>query len=131
VYAERIGDAYMRKQVGDRVKKLRTDRNLSKAQFGEIIGVSGQYVGMIEKGSGLSAEVIVNICREIGVSADYILFGNTDPAAVTFQLKGLTHEQIDLALDILKRVAQMVKTEDGNEALIQEVLRQQNASAPL
>jgi transcriptional regulator with XRE-family HTH domain len=118
-------------QVGDRVKGLRTERNLSKAQFGEMMGVSGQYVGMIEKGSGLSADVVVNICREFGISADYLLFGNIDPAAATVQLKGLTHEQIDLALDILKRVAHMVKTEDGNEALIQEVLRQQNASAPL
>jgi transcriptional regulator with XRE-family HTH domain len=131
MYTERMGDAYMWEQVGDRVKRLRTERKLSKAQFGEIIGVSGQYVGMIEKGASISAESIVNICREIGVSADYLLFGNIDPATIAFQLKGLTNEQIEIALDILKRMAQMVNSEDGNEALIQEILRQQNASASL
>lgn len=117
-------------EVGLRVEKLRTDRNLSKAQFGELIGVSGQYVGMIEKGAGISAPSIVSICRALGVSADYILFGNIDPATVTVSLKGLSQEQMGLALDILKRVAQMVNTEDGNEALIQEALRQQNAPLP-
>lgn len=116
----------MWEQVGKRLEKLRTDRRLSKAQFGEMIGVTGQYVGMIEKGTGISAESIVNICNAMNVSADYILFGNVDPATVTVSLKGLTHEQLGIALDILKRVAQMVNTDDGNEALIQEVMRQQN-----
>lgn len=119
----------MWEQVGARLEQLRIKRNLSKAQFGEMIGVSGQYVGMIEKGAGLSAESIVNICHAMGVSADFILFGNIDPASCTLSLQGVTNEQLGLAFDILKRVAQMINTEDGNEALIQEVMRQQNELA--
>ncbi|MCL2337291.1 MAG: helix-turn-helix domain-containing protein [Firmicutes bacterium] len=124
----------MWKQVGERVKELRMERELSKARFGEMIGVSGQYVGMIEKGAGISAESIVNICTALSVSADYLLFGNAGPANAVVSLnslKWLTHEQLWIAFDIIKRVAQMITTEGGNEALIQEVLRQQNVSLPL
>ena len=116
-------------QVGARVENIRTNRNLSKAQFGKMIGVSGQYVGKIEKGTSISAESIVNICNTMGVSADYILFGNINQAE-SISLKGMTAEQMGIALDIIKRVAEMVHTKDGNEALIQEVLRQQNAPEP-
>ena len=111
-------------QVGVRIAKLRTEQNLSKAKFGKLLGVTGQCVGRIEKGGSMSAELIVSICQTMNISADYILLGNTDPATVAVSLNGLTHEQIEIAFDILKRVAQMVNTEDGNEALIQEVLRQ-------
>lgn len=117
-------------KVGERVAKIRTDRNLSKAQFGEMIGVSGQYVGMIEKGTGISTESVVKICKTMNVSADFILFGSINPMSITDSLKGLTPEQIGLAIDILKRVVQMVHMEDGNEALIQEAQRQQDMPLP-
>lgn len=116
-------------QVGERVEKIRKGLNLSKAQFGKMIGVSGQYIGMIERGSGLSVDSIVKICYTAGVSADYILFGMIDPAqdlVTTASLCGLSHEQIQIALDIIKKVAQFVNTEDGNEALIREVASQQH-----
>lgn len=113
-------------KVGERVAKIRKSKNLSKAKFGELIGISGQYVGMIEKGAGISAETIVKICQAMCVSADYILFGNIDPASITNSFKGVTSEQMELALDILKRMAKMIHTEDGNEALIQEILRIQD-----
>jgi len=118
-------------QIGERVKKIRKDRNLSKTQFGKILGVSGQYVGMVERGTqNLSVDLIVKICHDTGVSADYILFGVIDPAqdpATTAALHGLSHEQIQIALDIIKKVAQFVNVEDGNESLIQEVASQQRA----
>ena len=118
----------MWKQVGERVERLRRDRKLSKAQFGRLIGVSGQYVGRIERGAhGLSVDSIVKICNAAEVSADYILFGMTDPrrdTATITALSGLSYEQIKIALDVIRGVAQFVYTEDGNEVLIREVARQ-------
>jgi len=116
-------------QVGERVERIRKELKLSKAQFGKMIGVSGQYIGLVERGTtGLSVDSIVKICISTGVTADYILFGVIDPtkdAATTAALHGLSPEQIQIALDIIKKVAQFVNTEDGNEALIQEVASQQ------
>ena len=115
--------------VGERIEKLRNERNLSKSQFGKMIGLSGQYVGMIEKGAAnISIKSIVKICSATRVSADYILFGITgselDITAIT-SLHGLSGEQIEIALDIIKKVAQFINTDGGNEALIREVAAQQ------
>jgi len=116
--------------VGKRVGKLRKERNLSKAQFGKMIGISGQYVGMIEKGrNSISVKLIVKICDATGVSADYILFGSIDSnqdIAASASLHGLSNEQIEIALDIIKKVAQFINTDGGNEALIREVATQQH-----
>ena len=124
----------MWKQVGERVERLRRDRKLTKTQFGEMIGVSGQYVGMIERGASLSVDSVIKICHMTGVSADYILFGAVSPAQDTetaAALHGLSHTQIRIALDIVKRVAELINVDDGNESLIQEVMRQQRHSTCL
>lgn len=117
-------------QVGERVERIRKERKLSRAQFGRMIGVSGQYVGMVEKGRhSLSGNLIVNICHITGISADYILFGTVNPTQdpdTTVALNGISPEQIQIALDIIKKVAAFIKTEDGNEALIREVAGQQH-----
>ena len=118
-------------QIGGRVEQIRKGRDLSKTQFGKMIGVSGQYVGMVEKGKhGLSVDSVINICHKTGVSADYILFGAVDPVddpATAAAVAGLSHEQIQIALDIIKRVADLINTDGGNEALIQEVASQQRS----
>lgn len=115
-------------QIGERVTQIREELNLSKAHFGRLIGVSGQYMGMVEKGSqGLSVDLIVKICNATGVSADYILFGFTDhkrDPETAKALVGLSHEQIQIALDIIKKLAEFINTEDGNEMLIKEVASQ-------
>lgn len=93
-----------------------------------MIGVSGQYIGKIEKGAGLSVDLIVNICRTTGTTSDYLLFGTECPEhdqAMIVALYGLSTEQITIALDIIKKVAQFINTEDVNEILIKEVASQQ------
>jgi len=120
-------------QIGERIGKIRMERGLSKIQFGKMIGVSGQYVGLIEKGAHRpSAELIAKICFAAGVSADYILFGTVnsiDDPETAAALYGISYEQIQIALDIVKKVARFVNSGGGNEALIQEVLSQQRANA--
>ena len=117
-------------QAGERIRRIRHDYNMSIAQFGKVIGVSGQHLGKVEKGvHGLSVNSIIRICQETSVSADYILLGAIDPSkdsATATALSGLSNEQIQIALDIIKRVAQLINTENGNEALIREVASQQH-----
>ena len=111
-----------------RVGNLRRERRLTRAQFGEMIGVSGQYVGKIERGAHkLSVDLVAKICKTTGVSADYILFGVVDPFAATSVLNDLSPTQMEIGLDILKRMVQMINTKNGNEALIQEVFRRQQS----
>jgi len=113
-------------EVGKRIENLRHDRKLTQAQLGSLVGVSGQYVGKIEKGlNKLPVELIVAIYKETGVSADYILFGVSDPLNNIASLTELSPEQIEICFDILKRLAEFINTENGNEVLIKELMRQQ------
>ena len=115
-------------KVGERVGKIRTERNLTRAQFGRMIGLSEQYVGRIERGAQrISGAAIVNICNTTGVSSDYILFGVTDPAVTAAALNGLSREQIGIGFDLLMRLAHLINTKGGNNALTHEVFLQQQA----
>ena len=111
--------------IGERLCRVRKDKKLTKSQFGKMIGVSGEFVGLLESGGhDMSADLIIQICDLTGASADYLLFGTIDPArdvATNTAVYGLSNEQIQIALDIIKKVAQFVNTEDGNEMLIREV----------
>lgn len=117
------------KPIGARIGKIRRKRHLSRAQLGKLIGISGQHLGLVERGArGLSVNSIVKICNTTGASADYILFGifclGENPDEITM-LRELSHEQIQITLDIVMKVAQFVNTRNGNEALIREIASRQ------
>jgi len=115
----------MWEEVGERIENLRLDRRLTQAQFGNMVGVSSQHVGKIEKGlNKLSVDLIAVICRETGVSADYILFGISDPLSDIALINELSHEQIEIGFSIIKRLAEFINTENGNELLIKEIMQQ-------
>lgn len=111
-------------QVGERVSQLRRKHNLTRAEFGDMIGKSEQYVGRIERGTHIIAGDVVNrICERTGVSADYIIRGTVDPLTMVASLSGLSHDQIQVTLEIAAGVIKFLSTADGNNALMQEALR--------
>ena len=116
------------KQVGERVYQLRMERNLNKAEFGELVGLSEQYVEKIEQGKHIiSAAAICKICEKVGVSADFIICGIVDPAYMISKFYGLSREQAKVTLDIAMNVIDFLNTPNGNHALLQETLRQHQA----
>jgi len=113
-------------QVGERIGQLRKSSNLSRAEFGKLIGVSEHYIGKIERGNhSITGATIAKICDITGASADYILFGSINPDDVSDALKGLSSAQIQVTLEIAMQVANFLNTRNGNNALIQEALRRQ------
>ena len=108
--------------IGKRVGELRHERDLSQTEFGKMLGISGQYVGKIERGTtNISVKLIVKVCNVTGVSSDYLLFGIIEPEHIAEVLCGLSKEQIQIALEIIKKVAQFINTEDANEVFIREI----------
>ena len=108
--------------VGKRVRKLRNEHNLSQVELGKMLGISGQCVGKIERGKiNISTKLFVKICNITGVSADYILFGIIEPNHIAEALDGLSKEQIQIVLEIIQKVASFIRTDGGNEALIQKI----------
>ena len=113
-------------EIGKRIKNLRSDRKLTQEQFGKLIGKSSQYVGRMERGRKLSVELIAAICKKTGVTTDYIIHGAAIPATDMELLKDLSPEQIEISLDILKRLVDLINTENGNELLMKELMRRQS-----
>ena len=114
-----------REDVGKRIADLRCDKKLTQAQFGELLGVSKHCIGKIERGKKSLGDIVPIICEKTGVSADFLYFGTE-----TFDI-GLLSDftqaaQIDMGLDVLKRLAEIIYTADGNELLIKEAMRRQS-----
>lgn len=67
-----------------RIRKAREDMGYTREKFAELLEVSVSYLAEVERGrTGISVKMLVKMCHVLGLSADYILFGegrDTDTA---------------------------------------------------
>lgn len=60
-----------------RIRKAREDLGYTREKFAEKLDVSVSYLAELERGrTGISVKMLVKVCNVLGLSADYILFGN-------------------------------------------------------
>lgn len=84
----------MFENLGDKLRILRINSNLSRKQIAELIGVSVSMVGLYENGERLpSLHMIVKLAAQYKVSVDYLLDCST-ASTDTLSLDGLTDKQI-------------------------------------
>jgi len=118
------GDFYMKnkeselekidqKERGERIKNIRENElKMKKTEFGKALGISGQFVGLVEAGKGNLVYRSVKKLKELsGHSADYILFG-LDDSIIKETRKGLekyTEEEIIQAINVIKEIALFLK----------------------
>lgn len=61
-------------QIGDRIRELRVDRDLTQANIANILKTSQSYYSEYELGKrAIPIQHIITLCFFYGVSADYIL----------------------------------------------------------
>ena len=102
----------LKNEIGLRVKKIRLHMNLSKQKLASMLGISGQYLGMIERGNGsLSVDKLQVLCNLTGLSADYILFGKNPslPMEAKTVLEECSDEQIKAGCEALEKLAILLK----------------------
>ena len=76
--------AYDRSGVAKRIRKRRKELHLTVDDVAEKIGRASHYYGDIERGTcGMSIETLLDISYCLGLSADYILFGNIEKNEMT------------------------------------------------
>ena len=64
--------------VGKRLRRVRTQQELTREQFAEQVGISPQFLAEIENGKkGMSADTLYKICTRFDLSSDYLLLGKT------------------------------------------------------
>ena len=59
-----------------RIRKSREEQGYTREKFAEVLDVSVSYLAELERGkTGISVKMLVKICKLLGLSADYVLFG--------------------------------------------------------
>ena len=60
-----------------RIRKAREELGYTREKFAEKLDVSVSYLAELERGrTGISVKMLVKVCNVLGLSADYVLFGN-------------------------------------------------------
>ena len=61
-----------------RIRKAREDAGYAREKFAELLDVSVSYLAEVERGrSTVSVKTLIKICNLLGLSADYVLFGES------------------------------------------------------
>lgn len=98
---------------GKRIKFIREQElKMSKLKLAKEIGVSGQFLGLVEDGKGNLVYKSIKKLRDLsGHSADYILYGLDD--TIIDETKNLlqkyTEKQITDSINIIKNIALFIE----------------------
>lgn len=98
---------------GKRIKHIReVELQLNKSDLAKQIGISSQFLGLIEEGRGNLMYRSIKLLRDLsGHSADYILFGLDDNVLIQTKqyLEYFSEDEIRSGLDILKDLTYLIK----------------------
>ena len=98
---------------GKRIKNIRENElKLNKTQLAKKIGISSQFLGLVEEGRGNLVYSSIKKLRDIsGHSADYILYGLDDNilAKTNLYLSKYSESDIISAIEILKNISLLIK----------------------
>ena len=60
-----------------RIRSARERMGYTREKFAEKLDVSVSYLAELERGrTGISVKMLVKVCKVLGLSADYVLFGH-------------------------------------------------------
>ncbi len=108
-------DLELRKEMGERVRKIRNELKMSKEALGKKLGVTGQFLGVVEKGnSTMSYDILKRLCEISGYSADYILFGKSPVLLNETKelLNEFSEDQIQAVFEVIKRMSTIINKEE-------------------
>jgi len=102
----------MKEAVGKRIREIRENMGMTKEKFAKLLGISGQYLGVVEHGkSYLSIEKLKILCDLTNSSSDYILFGKDNDIIINTQevLSEFSNEQIEAGCEALQKLSFLLK----------------------
>lgn len=78
--------------IGDRIRTERKALNKSQKEFAQALGLSENFIWMIEKGDRVPSDrTITDICREFGVSEMWLRTGEGKPYPERGRLEELSY----------------------------------------
>lgn len=104
---------------GKRIKEIREkELHMNKAKLANLIGISGQFLGLVEEGKGnLVYKSLKKLMKISGHSADYILFGLDDNIIKDTRklLNNYTDLEILEGIEIIKKLSVFIKNTDNTD----------------
>lgn len=104
---------------GKRIKEIREkELHMNKAKLASLIGISGQFLGLVEEGKGnLVYKSLKKLMKISGHSADYILFGLDDNIIKDTRklLNNYTDLEILEGIEIIKKLSVFIKNTDNTD----------------
>ena len=98
---------------GKRIKKIREEElHMNKTQLAKLIGVSRQFLGLVENGRGKLVYKSIRKLRDLsGHSADYILYGLDDTIINKTKklLNKYSDEEIIKVFEMFENIALFIK----------------------
>ena len=74
----------IRKQIGWRIQEKRIEKGITAVDLSTYLNITANQVSRIERGcAGIDIYKLIVICKILGVSADYILFGEMKEENIT------------------------------------------------
>ncbi|EJP83802.1 MULTISPECIES: helix-turn-helix domain-containing protein [Bacillus] len=79
--------------IGEIIKKLRKERNITQEQLGNAIGVSKMAISYFEKGKKAPGrETLEKIADYFNITTDFLLGRSDDPELTEYESKVVTEE---------------------------------------
>jgi transcriptional regulator with XRE-family HTH domain len=108
------------KRIGERIRRLRKDKNLSQEQLAELSGLHTNYVGQVERGEkNVTLETLEKVVLGLGISLEE-LFRYVGPMAERDALGEIVELLIDrpvndqqMALSLLKTIIDWEQKKDN------------------
>ncbi len=98
---------------GKRIRDIREkELKMKKTQLGKEIGISGQFLGLVESGKGnLVYKSVKKLMDLSGHSSDYILYGLDDSVIKETKkcLEKYTEKEIIQAMNVIKEITLFIK----------------------
>jgi len=64
------------KEVGERLSKIRKEKELTQAELAALVGYSEKFIGRVENGYKFGIQFLYDVCEKADIPMDYLMFGN-------------------------------------------------------
>jgi transcriptional regulator with XRE-family HTH domain len=92
-------------EVGERIRNIRKELNMSRESFSEAIDISDVFLGQIERGErSLSLKTLCRIVKFTGTTTDYILFGTPEENHTVNKINRILNKSSDEFIDYIYQI---------------------------
>lgn len=107
--------------IGQRLRKLRIDQNLTQEELAERLEVSIAFLSRIERGtSQINLRRLVQLCEILGVSEGFILNGSSDTSTnyLNDEFSNLFSSTTPENQKLIYKIAKVISTDEEEEEIV-------------